>query len=360
MKFLIVGAGFYGATCARELTDRGHTCLVIDKRNHIAGNAYTSNHDDIHVHQYGPHIFHTNNLDIWKWVNRFATFNNFQLNPVANYKGQIYSLPFSMWTFNQMWGVKSPQEAKELIESQRYKGEINNLEEQALSLVGKDIYTKLIKGYTKKQWGLHPRELPAFIIKRLPVRFTYDNNYYYDRYQGIPIGGYTQMFNNILSGIKVKLQTNFFSLSKDFLKNFDKIIYTGPLDLYYNYKYGDLEYRSLRWYNEFLDTDNVQGCAIMNYTDSSTPHTRCIEHKYFDYQNQSKTVVSYEFPEEYKKGSEPFYPINNEKNQEKYKLYKRETEKEPNVIFGGRLAEYRYYDMHQVIGSALNKVEKLL
>lgn len=360
MKFLIVGAGFYGATCARELTDKGHTCLVIDKRNHIAGNAYTSNHDDIHVHQYGPHIFHTNNLDIWKWVNRFATFNNFQLNPVANYKGQIYSLPFNMWTFNQMWGVKSPQEAKELIESQRYKGEINNLEEQALSLVGKDIYTKLIKGYTKKQWGLHPRELPAFIIKRLPVRFTYDNNYYYDRYQGIPIGGYTQMFSNILSGINVKLQTNFFSLSKDFLKNFDKIIYTGPLDLYYNYKYGDLEYRSLRWYNEFLDTDNVQGCAIMNYTDSSTPHTRCIEHKYFDYQNQSKTVVSYEFPEEYKRGSEAFYPINNEKNQEKYKLYKREAEKEPNVIFGGRLAEYRYYDMHQVIGSALNKVRKLL
>ncbi len=308
MKFLIVGAGFYGATCARQLTDQGHTCLVIDKRNHIAGNAYTSNYNNVHVHQYGPHIFHTNSLDIWQWVNRFASFNNFQLNPVANYKGEIYSLPFNMWTFNQMWGVGTPEQARHIIESQRHNGEINNLEEQALSLVGKDIYKKLIKGYTKKQWGMHPRDLPAFIIKRLPVRFTYDNNYYYDRYQGIPIGGYTQMFNNILSGINVKLQTDFFSLSKDFLNNFDKIIYTGPIDLYYNYMYGDLEYRSLRWYNEFLEQDNFQGCAVMNYTDENTPHTRCIEHKYFDDHNQKNTVISYEFPEAYKRGSEAFYP----------------------------------------------------
>lgn len=358
MKFLIVGAGFYGSVCARELTDKGHTCLVVDKRNHIAGNAYTSENEGIHVHQYGPHIFHTNNLNIWQWVNRFAAFNNFQLNPVANYKGQIYSLPFNMWTFNQMWGVGTPEEAKNIIDQQKYNGEIKNLEDQALSLVGIDIYNKLIKGYTKKQWGMHPRDLPSFIIKRLPVRFTYDNNYYYDRYQGIPIGGYTQMFKNILSGIDVKLQTDFFSLPQSFLDNFDKIIYTGPIDLYYNYKYGDLEYRSLRWYNEYLDTENLQGCAIMNYTDSKTPHTRSIEHKYFDYQNQKKTIVSYEFPETYKRGMEAFYPINNKQNQDIYMLYKEKTKQEKRVIFGGRLAEYKYYDMHQVIGAAINKIKE--
>lgn len=355
--YVIVGAGFYGAICAHELHKAGKSVLVLEKRDHIGGNCYTRNLDGIHVHEYGPHIFHTNDKKIWDWVNQFAEFNNYKNTPVANYKGEIYSLPFSMWTFAQMWGISTPEEAKAKIEEQRYTGKVTNLEEQALSLVGKDIYEKLIKGYTTKQWRKDPKELPASIIKRLPVRFTYDNNYFNDKYQGIPVGGYTQIFEKLLDGIKIKFNVDFFENKEQWESIADKVIYTGPIDKYFDYCFGDLEYKSIRWENEYIDQDNYQGCAVMNYTDISEPHTRVIEHKYFDDQNQKTTFVSKEFPQEYKRGVEPFYPVNDEKNTTIYKKYKKMAEDFPKVHFGGRLGTYKYYDMHQVIAQALKDIE---
>lgn len=358
--FVIVGAGFYGAICAHELTKAGKSVLVLEKRNHIGGNCYTHNIDGVHVHEYGPHIFHTNDQKIWDWINQFAEFNNYKNTPVANYKGEIYSLPFSMWTFSQMWGVKTPEEAKAKIESQRYEGKVSNLEEQALSLVGKDIYEKLIKGYTTKQWRKDPKELPASIIKRLPVRFTYDNNYFNDKYQGIPVGGYTQIFERLLDGVNIKFNIDYFENRAQWDTIAKNVIYTGPIDKFFDYEHGDLEYKSIRWENELMDTDNHQGCAVMNYTDVETQHTRVIEHKYFDDQNQKTTYVSKEFPQEYKRGVEPFYPVNDETNTEIYRKYKAKADAIPNIHFGGRLATYKYYDMHQVIASALHDVETKL
>jgi UDP-galactopyranose mutase len=354
---LIVGAGFYGAICAHELVKRGKSVLVIEKRDHIGGNCYTRNVEGVHVHEYGPHIFHTNDKKIWEWINQFAEFNNYKNTPVANYKGEIYSLPFSMWTFAQMWGVKTPEEAKEKIESQRYDGKVTNLEEQALSLVGKDIYEKLIKGYTTKQWRKDPKELPASIIKRLPVRFTYDNNYFNDKYQGIPIGGYTQIFEKLFDGVNIKYNVDYFERREQWDAVAENLIYTGPIDKFFDYKHGDLEYKSIRWENELMDKDNHQGCAVMNYTDVEVPYTRVIEHKYFDDQNQKVTYVSKEFPQEYKRGVDPFYPVNDETNTAIYKKYKSMADDLPNVHFGGRLATYKYYDMHQVIAAALHDLE---
>ena len=358
--YVIVGAGLYGAICAYELTKSGKSVLVIEKRDHIGGNCYTKNVEGIHVHEYGPHIFHTNNKFIWDWINQFVEFNNYKNTPVANYKGEIYSLPFSMWTFNQMWGVKTPSEAMSIIESQRYEGKVSNLEEQALSLVGKDIYEKLIKGYTTKQWRKDPKELPASIIKRIPVRFTYDNNYFNDKYQGIPIGGYTQIFEQLLDGVDVKFNIDYFENRSHWDTIAKNVIYTGPIDKFFDYKHGDLEYKSIRWENELLDTDNHQGCAVMNYTDVETPHTRIIEHKYFDDQNQKTTYISKEFPQEYNRDIDPFYPVNDDINNETYRKYKAMADALPNVHFGGRLATYKYYDMHQVIASALHDIETKL
>ena len=358
--YIIVGAGFFGSICAYELNKAGKSVVVLEKRNHVGGNCYTEKINEINVHKYGPHIFHTNEKWIWDWINQFADFNGFKYNPIANYKGKLYSLPFSMFTFNQMWGVTTPNEAKQKIDEQRYTGDITNLEEQALSLVGKDIYEKLIKGYTEKQWRKSATELPPSIIKRLPVRFTWDNNYYFDKYQGIPIGGYTQIFEKLLDGIKVYNNVDYLENKEYWDELADKVIYTGPIDKYFNYQFGDLEYKSVYWLNSNLpNVDNHQGCAGMNYTDIETPFTRVIEHKHFDNQNQKGTYVSWEYPQEYKRGVEPFYPVNDEENNEKYRKYKQLADND-KVIFGGRLAEYKYYDMHQVIASALNIVKNLV
>ena len=358
--YIIVGAGFFGSICAYELNKAGKSVVVLEKRNHVGGNCYTEKINEINVHKYGPHIFHTNEKWIWDWINQFADFNGFKYNPIANYKGKLYSLPFSMFTFNQMWGVTTPNEAKQKIDEQRYIGDITNLEEQALSLVGKDIYEKLIKGYTEKQWRKSATELPPSIIKRLPVRFTWDNNYYFDKYQGIPIGGYTQIFEKLLDGIKVYNNVDYLENKEYWDELADKVIYTGPIDKYFNYQFGDLEYKSVYWLNSNLPSvDNYQGCAGMNYTDIETPFTRVIEHKHFDNQNQKGTYVSWEYPQEYKRGVEPFYPVNDEENNEKYRKYKQLADND-KVIFGGRLAEYKYYDMHQVIASALNIVKNLV
>ena len=358
--YIIVGAGFFGSICAYELNKAGKSVVVLEKRNHVGGNCYTEKINEINVHKYGPHIFHTNEKWIWDWINQFADFNGFKYNPIANYKGKLYSLPFSMFTFNQMWGVTTPNEAKQKIDEQRYIGDITNLEEQALSLVGKDIYEKLIKGYTEKQWRKSATELPPSIIKRLPVRFTWDNNYYFDKYQGIPIGGYTQIFEKLLDGIKVYNNVDYLENKEYWDELADKVIYTGPIDKYFNYQFGDLEYKSVYWLNSNLpNVDNHQGCAGMNYTDIETPFTRVIEHKHFDNQNQKGTYVSWEYPQEYKRGVEPFYPVNDEENNEKYRKYKQLADND-KVIFGGRLAEYKYYDMHQVIASALNIVKNLV
>jgi len=356
--YVIVGSGMFGAICAYELNKQGKSVVVLEKREHIGGNCYTEEKDGVHIHKYGPHIFHTNDKGVWDYINQFAEFNQFQLNPVANYKGEIYSLPFNMWTFNQMWGVVAPHEAKQKIEEQRFDGKVTNLEEQALSLVGKDIYEKLIKGYTEKQWRKSVTELPPSIIKRLPVRFTYDNNYFNDKYQGIPIGGYTQIFEKMLEGIKVYTNCDYLENKEYWDDLADKVIYTGPIDKYFDYRFGDLEYKSVTWDTMKINTDNYQGCAVMNYTDSETSFTRIIEHKYFDNQNQKVSWVSMEFPQPYERGVEPFYPVNDEVNNEKYRKYKELADKD-KVIFGGRLAEYKYYDMHQVIASALSKVSKL-
>ena len=367
--YLIVGAGLYGAVFAERLTKVGKKVLVIDKREHIAGNIYTEQIENINVHKYGAHIFHTNNKEIWEYINRFAEFNRFTNSPVANYKGELYSLPFNMYTFNKMWGVITPKEAECIIENQRKNTNITcpkNLEEQAISLVGTDIYKKLIKSYTEKQWGRPCTELPSFIIKRLPVRFTYDNNYFNALYQGIPIGGYTKIIENMLKGVEVRLNTNYFDNKSELDAICDRIVYTGPIDEYFGYKLGALQYRSVRFETEILDIDNYQGNAVVNYTDSETPYTRIIEHKWFEFGKDAfgnevpKTVISREYSSDWNLGAEPYYPINDETNTKLYEEYKKLAENEKNVLFGGRLGEYKYYDMDAVIEVALKKINLII
>ncbi len=367
--YLIVGAGLFGSVFARQATDAGKRVLVIDKRPNIAGNVYTEDIEKIHVHKYGAHIFHTNNKEVWEYVTKFAEFNRFTNSPVANYKGELYSLPFNMYTFNKMWNVITPQEAAAKIEEQRKEAGITepqNLEEQAISLVGKDIYEKLIKGYTEKQWGRDCKDLPSFIIKRLPVRLTFDNNYFNALYQGIPVGGYTKMVANMLDGIEVRLNTDYLENKDKLDKLAEKVVYTGAIDAYFDYKLGALEYRSVRFDTEVLDTPNFQGNAAVNYTDRETPWTRIIEHKWFEFGKDDegndipKTVISREYSSEWKVGDEPYYPVNDEKNGKLYQEYKKLAEDEKNVIFGGRLGEYKYYDMDAVIASALGLCEKEL
>lgn len=358
--YLIVGSGLFGAVFAHEATKRGKRCLVIDKRDHQGGNVYCKKVEGINVHWYGPHIFHTNDKPIWDYVNQFAEFNNFVLSPIANFEGKLYNLPFNMNTFYQLWGVLTPAEAQDKIAEQIKGLKLNNpanLEEQALQLVGPDIYQKLIKGYTEKQWGLPATELPAFIIKRLPVRFTFNNNYFNDRYQGIPIGGYTKIIEGLLAGVEVRLNTDFFSNQSYFESLAKQVVYTGKIDQYFGYRFGELSYRSLRFDHQTLDVPNFQGNAIVNYTDAETPFTRICEHKHFEFGTQDKTVITYEYPLLADKNAEPYYPINNEENTRIYNQYKELAQESKNVIFGGRLAEYRYYDMHQVIGSALHRVK---
>ena len=361
--YLVVGAGLYGAIFAHEAKSKGKNVLVIDKRPHIAGNIYTEEVEGINVHKYGAHIFHTNNKKVWEYITQFAEFNRFTNSPVANYKGELYSLPFNMYTFNQMWGVVTPQEAAAKIEEQKAAAGITepkNLEEQAISLVGTDIYEKLVKGYTEKQWGRPCKELPAFIIKRLPVRFTFDNNYFNALYQGIPKGGYTKMVENLLEGIEVRLKEDYLEDRGNYDSMAEKIIYTGAIDAYFEYSLGALEYRSVRFENEILDMPNFQGNAAVNYTDAETPWTRIIEHKWFEFGEQPKTVISREYSSEWKLGDEPYYPVNDEKNSNLYAGYKKLAEKEKKVIFGGRLGEYKYYDMDAVIASALDMCEREL
>ena len=367
--YLVVGAGLFGATFAYQANKLGKKVLVIDRRLHIAGNVYTEKIEEINVHKYGAHIFHTNNKIVWNFLQKFATFNQFINSPIANYKGEIYSLPFNMYTFNKMWGVVTPKQAKEKIEEQKRKARVNdpkNLEEQAISLVGVDIYEKLIKGYTEKQWGRKCKDLPAFIIKRLPVRFTFDNNYFNATYQGIPIGGYTKMVENMLSGIEVRLETDYLKTKEEYNNCANKIIYTGSIDEYFDYSLGHLQYRSVRFEDEVLDMPNFQGNAAVNYTDRETPWTRIIEHKWFEFGKNEygndidKTVISREYSLEWKPGNEPYYPVNDEANNELYENYKKLAEKESNVIFGGRLGEYKYYDMDAVIYSALRLCESEL
>ena len=358
--FLIVGAGLYGAVFAREMTDAGKKCLVIDKRDHAGGNVYCEKIEGINVHKYGPHIFHTNDKPIWDYVNSFVEFNHFTYSPLANYKGTLYNLPFNMNTFYQLWKVRTPQEAEKKIKDQVKKSGIihpQNLEEQAISMVGTDIYETLIKGYTEKQWGRKATELPKFIIKRLPVRFTYDNNYFNDKYQGIPIGGYNKLIDGLLTGIEVRTNVDFFKSREEFSRLAGCLIYTGKLDEFYNYRFGHLEYRSLKFEQEVLDIPNYQGVAIVNSTERKIPHTRIIEHKHFEFGSQPATVITREYPEEWTPGKEAYYPINDEKNDQKFKQYMELVKNERNVIFGGRLAEYKYYDMHQVIGAALKKTK---
>lgn len=354
--YLIVGAGLYGSVCAHELNKKGKKVLVIEKRSHIAGNAFTENNDGIQVHKYGAHIFHTNDKKIWDYVNSFVEFNRFTNSPLANYEGELYNLPFNMNTFYKLWGVKTPKEALDVINEQRKElgdKEPANLEEKAISLVGRDIYEKLIKGYTEKQWGRKASDLPAFIINRLPVRMTYDNNYFSDRYQGIPIGGYTKMVDKMLEGIEVRLGIDFLKNKLELSKLADKIIYTGPIDEYFDYCYGLLEYRSLRFESERLNIENYQGNAVINYTEANIPFTRIIEHKHFDPIDTKHTIITKEYPSEWQKGDEPYYPVNNVKNMNLFNKYRKLASEEKKVIFGGRLAEYKYYDMHQVISSAL-------
>lgn len=366
--YLIVGAGLYGSVFAHEANKKGKSVMVIDKRPNVGGNIYTEKIEGINVHKYGAHIFHTNNKRVWNYITQFVEFNRFTNSPIANYKGELYSMPFNMFTFNRMWNVTTPCEAETIINQQRaeIKGTPKNLEEQAISLVGRDIFEKLVKGYTEKQWGRDCKELPAFIIKRLPVRLTFDNNYFNALYQGIPVGGYTKMINKLLDGIEVKLNIDYLE-NKDYFNNIaKKIIYTGPIDAYFNYKLGTLEYRSVRFENEILDIPNYQGNAAVNYTDKETPWTRIIEHKWFEFgQDENgndlpKTVISKEYSSEWKPGDEPYYPVNDEKNGELYDEYRKLAVNEKNVIFGGRLGEYKYYDMDQVIDASLKIVEKEL
>ena len=367
--YLVVGSGLYGAVFAREAADRGKKVLVIDKRPNVAGNIYTEKVEGIHVHKYGAHIFHTNDTKVWKYITRFAEFNRFTNSPVANYRGELYSLPFNMYTFNKMWGVVTPAEAAAKIEEQKKEAcitEPKNLEEQAISLVGRDIFEKLIKGYTEKQWGRDCKDLPAFIIKRLPVRLTFDNNYFNALYQGIPIGGYTKLVEHLLEGMEVRLNTDYLEQKEKLDRLAETVVYTGPIDAYFGYSLGALEYRSVRFETEVLDIPNFQGNAAVNYTDRETPWTRIIEHKWFEFgkdeqgQDLPKTVISREYSSEWKPGDEPYYPVNDEKNGALYAEYKKLADAEQNVIFGGRLAEYRYYDMDAVIASALQKSEEVL
>ena len=361
--YLIVGAGLYGSVFARLATDSGKKCLVIDKRDTVAGNIYTEDVNGINVHKYGAHIFHTSNKEVWEFVNKYAEFNRYTNSPIANYKGEIYSMPFNMYTFNKMWGVVTPEEARKKIDEQMADCRVEepkNLEEQAMNLIGKDIYEKLVKGYTEKQWGRKATELPGFIIKRLPVRLTYDNNYFNDTYQGIPIGGYTKMVENILEGIEVRLGVDFLKNRAEYEALADKIVYTGMIDEYYDYCFGELEYRSLRFETEVMpDVDNYQGNAVVNYTDSETPYTRIIEHKHFEFNTCKGTVVSREYPATWKKGDEPYYPMNNDKNNELYQKYAKKAEEDNKVIFGGRLGKYKYYDMDDTIEVALNDYRAL-
>ncbi len=357
--YLIVGAGLFGAVFACEARKKGKKCLVIDRREHIGGNIYTEEQAGIQVHRYGAHIFHTSNEKVWNYVNQHARFNRYTNSPVANYKGELYSMPFNMYTFNRMWGVVTPAEARERIRQRVEESRIEeprNLEEQAISLVGRDIYEKLVKGYTEKQWGKAATELPAFIIRRLPVRFTYDNNYFNDLYQGIPIGGYTAMIASMLEGVEVRLGEDFLADRAAYLAMADKVVYTGMIDAYFDYCFGELAYRSLRFETEVLDTDNFQGNAVINYTDRETPYTRIIEHKHFEFGIQEKTVVTREYPAAWKKGDEPYYPVNDEKNTLLYERYRELAEKEKRVIFGGRLGQYKYYDMDDVVEAALGCV----
>ncbi len=361
--YLIVGAGLFGAVFAHEAYKKGRTCLVIDKRNNIGGNIYTESTEGINVHKYGAHIFHTSDKQIWDYVNRFAEFNNYINSPVAVYKDELYNLPFNMNTFSRMWNIRTPEQAREIIASQIADlgiTEPHNLEEQALSLVGRDVYEKLIKGYTEKQWGRDCRELPAFIIKRLPLRFVYDNNYFNDRYQGIPIGGYTAIIEKMLEGIEVRTGTDYFDFIRDNKDIARKTIFTGMIDEYYGYCYGPLQYRSVRFETEVLDCENYQGNAVVNYTDREVPYTRIIEHKHFEFGKQPKTVISREYSSEWKQGMEPYYPVNNEENNALYEKYRELADKESNVIFGGRLGQYKYYDMDKVIAAALECAGKEL
>ncbi|RGN43223.1 MULTISPECIES: UDP-galactopyranose mutase [unclassified Bacteroides] len=368
MKFydyLIVGAGLFGATFAYMAKRQGKSCLVIDKRPHLGGNIYCENIEGINVHTYGAHIFHTSNKEVWDFVNSIVEFNRYTNSPVANYKGKLYNLPFNMNTFYQMWGTRTPEEARRKIEEQKREAveamkaagveEPRNLEEQAISLIGKDIYEKLIKGYTEKQWGRKCTELPAFIIKRLPVRLTFDNNYFNDKYQGIPIGGYNKLIDGLLEDVESRCNTDFFTDREHFESIADKIVFTGKIDEYYHYRFGKLEYRTVRFETEVLDCENYQGNAVINYTEQEVPYTRIIEHKHFEFGQQSKTVISREYSSEWKEGSEPFYPVNDDKNSALYAQYRELANQEPNVIFGGRLAEYKYYDMHQIIAAVFNK-----
>jgi UDP-galactopyranose mutase len=355
--YLIVGAGFFGATFARLMTDAGKKCLIIDSRKHIGGNAYTERRNGIDVHMYGPHIFHTNDNRIWKFVNQFSEFNNFILSPKAYVNGRMYSLPFNMNTFHEVWKCITPNQAKKIIESQKFHGKPQNLEEQAISMVGVDIYNLLIKGYTEKQWKKDCKELPASIIKRLPLRFTYDNNYFNDTYQGIPTEGYTRLFERMLEGIEVTLSCNYFE-NKDFLSSIaNRVVFTGKIDEFFDYKYGELEYRTLDFEHQELKTDNYQGCAVVNYPDLSAPYTRIIEHKHFTKANTDTTIITKEIPTDYHRDRVPYYPINDDRNTAIFNKYRKEADSLENVIFGGRLAEYRYYDMHQIIGSAMTTVK---
>ncbi len=361
--YLIVGAGLYGAVFAHELTNQGKKCLVIDRRNHIAGNIYTENVSGINVHKYGAHIFHTSDQEVWEYVNRFAQFNHYINSPVAVYKDELYNLPFNMNTFSRMWGIRTPKEAKAKIAQQVAELGITkpqNLEEQALSLVGRDVYEKLVKGYTEKQWGRDCRDLPAFIIKRLPCRFTYDNNYFSDRYQGIPMGGYTQMVEKMLEGVEVRLNTDFFDLIRRQPDIAEKIVYTGCIDEYFGYCYGPLAYRSVRFETEELQEENYQGNAVVNYTEREVPYTRIIEHKHFDFGTQPTTIITYEYPDAYAPGKEPYYPVNDERNNLIFAQYKELAKEQKNVLFGGRLAQYIYADMDDTIAAALEMARKEL
>lgn len=361
--YLIVGAGLYGAVMVHELHQRGKKCLVIDRRDHIAGNIYCEDIEGIHVHKYGAHIFHTSDKKIWDYMNQFAEFNHYINSPVAVYKDELYNLPFNMNTFSKMWGIRTPQEAKDMIARQVEEAGITepkNLEEQCLSLVGRDVFEKLVKGYTEKQWGRDCKDLPSFIIRRLPVRFTYDNNYFNDRYQGIPIGGYTAVVERMLEGIEVRTNTDFFKFREEHPDIAEKIIFTGMIDEYFGYQLGALEYRSVRFETEVLDCENYQGNAVVNYTDKEVPYTRVIEHKHFEFGKQDKTVISREYSSEWQVGMEPYYPVNDAKNSELYAEYKKLAEAEENVTFGGRLGNYQYYDMDKVVGAALAAAEAVL
>ena len=362
-NYLIVGSGLFGSIFAYEASRIGKRCLVIEKRNHIGGNIYTEKIEEINVHKYGAHIFHTSNKEVWKYINQFVEFNRYINSPIARYKDEVYNMPFNMNTFNKLWGVFTPEEAKAKIQEELNEVNINepqNLEEQAIKLVGKTIYEKLVKGYTEKQWGMKATELPPFIIKRLPVRFIYDNNYFNDIYQGIPIGGYTQIIEKMLKGIEVKVNYDYFKHKEELKDIAEKIVFTGPIDQYYDYCYGELEYRSVRFETEILDMENYQGNAVVNYTDYEVPYTRIIEHKHFEFGTQTKTIISKEYSDKWDKSKEPYYPINNEKNDTLYQKYKQLADKDKNIIFGGRLGQYKYYDMDKVIEETLKCVKREL